>query len=389
MKKICVITGTRADYGLLYWTMKRIQEAKEFELQILATGMHLSPEFGLTYKAIEADGFKISEKVEMLLSSDTPVGITKSMGLGLIGYGEAFERLKPDLVLILGDRYEAMVAAQAAMIAKIPIAHLQGGELTEGLIDDAIRHSITKMSHLHFTATETYRRRVIQLGENPKYVFNVGAPGVENINGGIKRLSRTELEKKIGFKFGKVNFMVTYHPVTLSFQSPAKLFSELLTSLDQFPHAHVIFTYPNADTNGRGIIKLIESYIDKNKKRTVGFVSMGQQNYLSALGVVDAVIGNSSSGLIEVPSFNKPTVNIGERQKGRLCASSVISCADNSKAITKAIEKALDPKFIKSLKDMKSPYGDGQASQKIMTVLKKTDFSKLIMKSFFSLDVSK
>ncbi len=389
MKKICVITGTRADYGLLYWTLRRIQESPEFELQIIATGAHLSPEFGSTYKIIESDGFKISEKIDMHLSSDTSLGITKSMGLGLIGFAEAFQKLKPDLVLILGDRYESMIAAQAAMIAQIPIAHCHGGELTEGAIDEAIRHSITKMSHLHFTSTETYRKRVISLGENPKTVFNVGALGIENIESGIKLLDRQEFEKQTQFKFGKINFMVTYHPVTLSQKDPADLFKELLAGLDKFPQAHIIFTYPNADKNGRRIIDLIQNYVEKNKARAAAFVSLGQQKYLSAMQLVDVIIGNSSSGIIEAPSFKKPTVNIGDRQKGRLCAESILSCGDDSNAIVKAIEHALDPQFRQKISSLVSPYGSGDASTKILEILRKTEFSQLLMKIFYDSDESR
>ncbi|PKM77870.1 MAG: UDP-N-acetylglucosamine 2-epimerase (hydrolyzing) [Firmicutes bacterium HGW-Firmicutes-15] len=380
-RKICVVTGTRADYGLLYWLMKEIQADEDLVLQIVATGMHLSPEFGLTYKTIEEDGFKIDQKVEMLLSSDTPVGIAKSIGLATIGFADVLERLKPDILAILGDRFEIFAAAQAAMVARIPIAHLGGGESTEGVIDEAIRHSITKMSHLHFVANETYRQRVIQLGENPERVFNYGEIELDNIMRLIL-LDREALEHKIEFKFQPTVFLVTYHPVTLCNNSEQAM-AVLLGALDQFPEASIIFTKPNADTNGRVLIKMIDEYVATHSSRARTFTSMGQLLYLSAIKNADVVIGNSSSGLTEVPALSKPTVNIGNRQKGRLKASSVIDCEENEEQIIAAIQKALSPDFKGSLRQVLSPYGEGNASLRIKEHLKTVDLEGITMKEFY------
>ncbi|MDD3363423.1 MAG: UDP-N-acetylglucosamine 2-epimerase [Syntrophomonas sp.] len=380
-RKICVVTGTRADYGLLYWLMKEIQADEDLKLQIVATGMHLSPEFGLTYKIIEEDGFKIDEKVEMLLSSDTPVGIAKSIGLATIGFADVLERLKPDLLVILGDRFEILAAAQAAMVARIPIAHLAGGELTEGVIDEAIRHSITKMSHLHFVANETYRQRVIQLGENPERVFNYGESALDNIKR-LKLLDREALEQAIKFKLKPTVFLVTYHPVTL-YDNPEQAMSALLQALDQFPEASIIFTKPNADTNGRVLIKMIDEYVENQSSRAKTFTSMGQLLYLSAIKNADVVIGNSSSGLTEVPALNRPTVNIGNRQKGRLKASSVIDCEENEEQIISAIQKALSTDFQASLRQVLSPYEEGNVSLRIKEHLKTVALEGITRKEFY------
>ena len=325
MMKICVVSGTRAEYGLLYWTMKAIKDNSNLELSVCVTGMHLSPEFGLTYKQIESDGFQIDGKIEMLVSSDTSVGITKSIGLGLIGFADFFERTKPDWILVLGDRYEIFAAVTAAMIARIPVAHCHGGEATEGLIDEAIRHSITKMSHLHFTSTAEYRDRVIQLGEQPDCVFHVGALGIENINR-LNLLNKEEFEASIDFKLSSLNFLVTFHPVTLDNATAEEQFLELLQALSVFKEAKIIITKPNSDHDGRVIIKLIDEFVSKNPTNAISFISLGQIRYLSAIRHCQVVIGNSSSGLIEVPSFKKPTVNIGDRQQGRIESKSVISC---------------------------------------------------------------
>ncbi|MBS3964066.1 MAG: UDP-N-acetylglucosamine 2-epimerase (hydrolyzing), partial [Methylomonas sp.] len=325
VRKICVVTGSRADYGLLYWLMKDIQADAGLELQLVATGMHLSPEFGSTWQQIAADGFNISHKVEMLLSSDTPVGISKAMGLSLIGFADALAALQPDIVVVLGDRFEIFAAAQAAMNLRIPLAHIHGGELSEGAVDDAIRHALTKLSHLHFTATETYRHRVIQLGEQPERVFNVGAPGLDNIHR-LPLLDRAALEDSIGFRLGAKNFLVTFHPVTLEKQTAGEQFEALLQALDGFDDAHILFTHSNADADGRAMAGLIEAYRAKHPDRVAVFVSLGSVRYLSAMRHVDAVVGNSSSGIIEAPALGVATVNIGDRQRGRLCANSVIHC---------------------------------------------------------------
>jgi GDP/UDP-N,N'-diacetylbacillosamine 2-epimerase (hydrolysing) len=383
MLKICVVSGTRAEYGLLYWTMKAIQDSPNLELSICVTGMHLSPEFGLTYKQIESDGFQIDGKVEMLVSSDTSVGITKSIGLGLIGFADYFEKTKPDWLLVLGDRFEIFAAATAAMIARIPIAHCHGGEATEGLIDEAIRHSITKMSHLHFTSTIEYRNRVIQLGEQPKNVFHVGALGIENINR-LPLLNKDEFESSIDFKLSKLNFLVTFHPVTLDNASAEQQFAELVEALSTFKEAKIIFTKPNADHDGRSIIKLIDGFINKNPTSAISFISLGQLRYLSAIKHCQVVIGNSSSGLIEVPSFKKPTINIGDRQQGRIRAESVISCKPEKKLIVEAIHTALSVEFQNQLQKIKNPYGEGNASIKILDTILNTSVNNILKKEFYN-----
>lgn len=385
MRKICVVTGTRADYGLLFWTMKALQSDKDIELSICVTGMHLSPEFGLTYKKIIEDGFYITEKVETLLSSDTSVGIAKSIGLGIISFSEVFERTEPDLILVLGDRFEIFAACTAAMVSRIPIAHCHGGEATEGLIDEAIRHSITKMSQIHFTSTEEFKKRVIQLGEQPKNVHNVGALGIENINK-LKLLDKNEFEDSINFKLKQVNFLVTFHPVTLDSSSAEGQFSELLKALDKYENTSIIFTKPNADTDGRIIIQMIDEYVSKNSSKAVAFTSLGQLRYLSAMQYVDAVIGNSSSGLVEVPSFKIPTINIGDRQQGRVKAISVIDCEATEFDIGKSIQKAISPEFKEVIKFLKNPYGEKNSSNEIIEVLKNTDLSGLIKKQFYNLE---
>ncbi|MFM7021667.1 MAG: UDP-N-acetylglucosamine 2-epimerase [Flavobacteriales bacterium] len=382
--KICVVTGTRAEYGLLYWVMKTIQQDRSLELQIIATGMHLSPEFGLTYKLIEKDGFTISKKIEILLSSDTPVAISKSMGLAQISFAEAYEDLAPDLILVLGDRFEIFSAVSAAMISRIPVAHCHGGESTIGVMDESIRHSITKMSHLHFTSTEEYRKRVIQLGENPKSVFNVGALGIENINR-LKLLEKPAFEKVLGLKLAARNVLVTFHPVTLEKKSVEYQFKNLLKALEEYRDMNIVFTKPNADTDGRIVISLIDEFVKQHPKTSVAFVSMGQLNYLSALKYVDVVIGNSSSGLIEAPSFKIPTVNIGDRQKGRIKAKSVIDCDPEYKSIVQAINQAFSPDFKKKVKKVINPYGEKNASKQIVEGIKKAKYEGILKKEFFDI----
>ena len=325
-RKICLVTGTRAEFGVLYWLIDAIHHDDELELQLVVTGMHLSPEFGFTVEEIVKSPFPIAKKIEVLLSSDTPVGISKSIGLGVISFAESLSELQPDIVVLLGDRFEILAAATAAMVARIPIGHIHGGETTEGAIDEAIRHSITKMSHLHFTATETYRKRVIQLGEDPDRVFNTGSPGLDNIEK-LNLLGRKSFEEAIDFTLGHKSALITFHPVTLENQTASTHFSELLKALEKFTELSLVFTLPNADTDGRVIIRMIHDFVSKQRKKRIAFTSLGQLRYLSALNHVDVVIGNSSSGLSEVPSFKKPTVNIGDRQKGRLKADSVIDCS--------------------------------------------------------------
>ncbi|ABB43876.1 UDP-N-acetylglucosamine 2-epimerase [Sulfurimonas denitrificans DSM 1251] len=384
-RKICVVTGTRAEYGLLYWLMKEIQNDSELELQLIVTGMHLSPEFGLTYKEIEKD-FKIDKKIEMLLSSDTAVGISKSMGLAQISFAEAYEELKPDILVVLGDRYEIFSAVSAAMIARVPIAHLHGGESTEGAFDESIRHSITKMSHLHFTATEEYKKRVIQLGEQPKRVFNVGGMGIENIKR-LKLLTKKEFEESINFKLNKKNILVTFHPVTLENSTAKEQFQELLDAIDELRDTNIIFTKANSDTDGRVINQMCDEYVTNNHHKSICFTSLGQLRYLSALQHVDAMIGNSSSGLAEAPSFKIGTINIGDRQKGRIQAKSVIDCEPIKSSISQAFKKLYTQEFQELLKNTANPYGDGCASIKIVKELKKLDLDNILKKLFYDLRV--
>ncbi|QCT99157.1 UDP-N-acetylglucosamine 2-epimerase (hydrolyzing) [Campylobacter hyointestinalis subsp. hyointestinalis] len=382
-KKIMIVTGTRAEYGLLYWLMKEMKSDADLELQVIATGMHLSPEFGLTYKEIKKD-FKIDKKIEMLVSSDSAVGVSKSMGLAMIGFAEAYNELKPDVILILGDRYEIFCAASSAMIARIPIVHLHGGEATEGLIDEAIRHSITKMSHLHFVATDEYARRVIQLGEEPNRVFNVGGMGIENIKR-LNLLSRSEFEQSINFKLNKKNILVTFHPVTLEKGAAKEQFKELLNALDELKDTNIIFTKANADMGGKIINQMIDKYSSKNSGKAVSFASLGTLRYLSALKHVDMVVGNSSSGLAEAPSFKIATINIGDRQKGRIKADSIIDCEPNKLSIQKAINKAYTKEFKSVLENTINPYGDGNASIKIIEVLKKVNLDNILKKKFWDI----
>lgn len=374
--KVTVFTGTRAEYGLLYWLINDINKDKGLQLQLLVSGSHLSTEFDLTYKQILEDGFNIDEKVEMLLSSDTSTGVAKSMGLGVLGYADALDRLKPDIIVILGDRYEALAAAQTAMIMGIPIIHLHGGEISEGAYDDSIRHAITKLSNLHATSTDSHRKRVIQLGEAPKNVVNVGAMGLDYLQRGTF-LNRTELSENLKFNLNKPFFVVTYHPVTLGDENPLTTFKNIMAALDNFPNHQVLFTYPNADDGGRKIIPLIESYASNNIGRVLAIPSLGQMRYLSAIKLSDAVIGNSSSGVIEVPSFNVPTVNIGARQQGRLAAKSVINCPTTVDGILEAIRFAISGRYKKKGEKIINPYGQGDASRNVIQMIKSFDFSKL------------
>lgn len=370
MKKVCVITGTRAEYGLLKPLIQRIHDDVDAELQLVATGMHLSPEFGLTYREIEEDGFAITERNEMLLSSDSPNGITKSMGLGMIGFADIFTRLSPDIAVILGDRYEALAASAAAMAHRIPIAHIHGGELTEGIIDEAIRHSITKMSALHFTSTEVYRNRVIQLGEQPDSVFHVGALGVENIKA-QKLLSREELADSLHFVLDAPYMVVTFHPVTLQSDTVEGQFENLLKALDKIKECKILFTKANADTDGRIINQKIEEYVACNRDRAAAFASLGMLRYLSALRHCEMVVGNSSSGIVEAPSFHVPTVNIGDRQKGRVRGKSIIDCGFSAEEIVAAIREAQEMRKNKCLETEPNPYEGENTSVTMWNIMKK------------------
>lgn len=382
-RKICIVTGTRAEYGLLFWLMRRIANDSDLELQIVATGMHLSPEFGLTFEQIEKDGFVINEKVEMLLSSDTTTAITKSIGLGVISFADAFSRLNPDVLVVLGDRFEIFAATQAAMIMRIPIAHIHGGELTEGLIDDPIRHSITKMAHMHFTASDEYRNRVIQMGEQPDTVFNVGTLGIEGVKN-IECLSKEELSKSVRLKLDNF-FLVTLHPTTLQDSTAEMQIQNLLHTLDDFPQYQIIFTKTNADTDGRIINHYIEEYVKDNLHRACVYESLGQLRYLSAIKHCELVIGNSSSGLLEVPFFRKPTVNIGLRQRGRLKAESVIDCSFDVNQIKNAIDIGLSTNFNEKIKTIPMVYGEGNTSKQIVEILKNKNLENIIIKRFYDL----
>jgi GDP/UDP-N,N'-diacetylbacillosamine 2-epimerase (hydrolysing) len=346
--------------------------------------MHLSPEFGLTFRQIEKDEFSIDKKIEMLLSSDTPTGISKSMGLGMIGFSDAYAELKPDIVVILGDRFEIFSAAAAATIARVPVAHLHGGETTKGAFDEAMRHSITKMSHFHFTANEEYKERVIQLGENPARVFNFGGLGIDNIKK-LKLMSRVEFEDSINLKLSPRNLMINFHPVTLEHATAKKQFQSILDALDELHDTRFIFTKPNADTDGRIIINLIDQYVTANREKAIAFTSLGQLRYLSALQFMDGVIGNSSSGLCEAPTFKIGTINIGDRQQGRIKSDSVIDCQPTRDSISKAIKKLFSKDFQDELKKVKNPYGEGGASEKIKKILKDINLEDILKKEFFDL----
>lgn len=383
MRKICVVTGTRAEYGLLYWLLREIEADEALTLQLVVTGMHLAPEFGMTVESIERDGFPIAERVEMLLSSDTPVGVAKAIGLGVIGFADVLARLQPDVVVVLGDRFEVLAVAQAALVARIPLAHLHGGEVTEGAFDDAIRHAITKMAHLHFVAAEPFRQRVIQMGEHPDRVFLVGAPGLDH----LKRsplLDRDALEAALGVPLRTPTLLVTYHPVTLDAGDPAEPLRELFAALDRLPDSLVLFTKANADTHGRALNALIDAYAAERPERVRAFASLGQTRYLSALHHADAVVGNSSSGLIEAPAAGVPTVNIGDRQGGRLRGASVLDCAPERDAIGAALARALDPAFRAAVREMASPYGRGDASRRIKDCLKTVPLDGLVKKGFYA-----
>lgn len=383
-RKICVVTGSRAEYGLLRYVMEGIRAKCGLELQVVATGMHLAPEFGLTYREIEHDGFQIDQKVEMLLSSDTATAVTKSMGLGLIGFAEALKKLQPDLLLILGDRFEIFSAAAAAMIARVPIAHLHGGELTEGAFDDSIRHSITKMSQLHFVASEEYRNRVVQLGEQPDRVFMVGGLGIDAIKR-LKLLDRAELETSLDFNLGARNLLVTFHPVTLENSTATHQLQELLAALHELHDTHLIFTMPNADTGSRALVRLIELFVEKHPNARA-YASLGQHRYLSCLRHVDGVVGNSSSGLTEAPSFQKGTVNIGDRQRGRIRADSVVDCAPERSAIVAALESLYSPEFQARVAKTRNPYGDGGASERVVETIVNMTLDGILKKKFFDMD---
>jgi UDP-N-acetylglucosamine 2-epimerase (non-hydrolysing) len=384
-RKICVVTATRAEYGLLKCLLEDIQKDVDLELQLISTGSHLSPEFGLTNQQILDDGYKVNKQIEILLSSDTPVGVSKSMGLAQISFAEAFEELQPDIVVVLGDRYELVPIVSAANIARIPVAHLNGGELTEGAIDELIRHAITKLSQLHFTAMEEYSKRVIQRGESPERVFTVGEVGLDNLLR-MKLMSREEFEESIDFKLKKRNLLFTYHPeTTQDAEEVERDFTEILRSLDKQKETLLLFTKANADVGGRLINKMIDDYVAEHSDKAIAFTSLGQLRYLSALQYVDAVVGNSSSGIVEAPSFKLATINIGDRQKGRVRADSTIDVNASCDEISSALDKIYTPNFVGILNKTCNPYGQGNSSQKVVDVLKVVNLKALKTKSFYDI----
>ena len=380
VKKICVVTGSRAEYGLLRWVVDRISNSKQLKLQLVVTGSHLSHEFGYSVGEIERDGFNVDYRVETLLSSDTSVGVSKSIGLGVIAFSEVLEQAEPDLVLVLGDRYEIFAAVTAAMIARVPIAHIHGGELTEGAVDDVIRHAITKMSHLHFVAADEYRKRVIQMGEQPSRVFNVGGLGVESVKR-TELMSLDEIEASLGIELLQPSFLVTYHPTTLEQDVSADGFRKVLDGLRTFGKAQFLFTMPNADTEGRIINSMIKEFCTE-VENAHHFDSLGRVLYLSTMAQVSAVVGNSSSGLLEAPAMGVPTVNIGNRQRRRLKASSVIDCELHKMAISQSLARATSEVFLNDLINIENPYGSGQTSEKILSVLEKNTGEEFLLKEF-------
>ena len=385
MRKICVVTSTRAEYGLLYWLLKEIEADSELKLQLIVTGMHLSPEFGLTYKEIEKE-FKIDKKIEILSSSHTSLDICAEMARVYEKFAPALAELKPDILVLLGDRYEIFGVAGVASIMQIPIAHIHGGETTQGAFDEAFRHSITKMSHIHFAATNEYANRIIQLGEEPSRVFNVGGPGIENIKK-LNLLNKDEFEKSIKFKLAKKNLLITFHPATLENSSAREQFNELLNALDELEETNFIFTKANSDTDGDVINKMIDEYVRQNPQKAAAFVSLGQLRYLSAIKFVDIVLGNSSSGLLEVPSFKKATINIGDRQKGRARASSVIDVRPIKEEILAAIKRAYSKEFEQTLKDTINPYDGGNPSKKMVKILKEIKLDGILKKKFYDIGI--
>lgn len=384
MRTIGVVTVARSDYGIYLPLLRELRDAHDIELQLVVSGMHLSPEFGATYQVLERDGFSINHRVEMLLSSDTPEGIGKSVGLGIIGFSQLFVQFKPDILLVLGDRFEMLAAAVAAMAHSIPMAHIHGGEATEGLIDEPIRHSITKMSHIHFVSTEVYRQRVIQMGEEPWRVTTCGAPSLDNLRS-LKILDRIELDKIVGMQLDPPPLLVTYHPVTLEYQDTSYHIKELMAALDA-TDLPIVFTFPNADTAGRSIIAAIEQFVATHDRATA-VANLGTNAYFSLMRMAAAMVGNSSSGIIEAASFNLPVVDIGNRQRGRVRGKNVIHADYDRHSIQEAIKVAVSSNFRLELLDLQNPYGDGQASDRILNVLRSVSVDRnLLLKRFYDID---
>lgn len=382
-RRICVVTGSRAEYGLLRWVMEGIRASVEMELQLAVTGMHLSAGFGSTYHAIEADGFRIDQRIDMQLESDAPAALSRALGVGTIGFGSALEDLAPDIVVVLGDRFEILAAAAAALLARIPVAHIHGGEASEGAYDEAIRHAVTKLSHLHFVAADEYRDRVVQLGESPDRVFVVGGLGVDSIRR-LDLLGREELEASLGFPLGAKNLLVTFHPATLEAGAAAGQTAELLAALAALTDTRMIFTMPNADAESSEVWRMIDEFVRKHSNARA-VASLGQLRYLSCVAHVDGVVGNSSSGLIEAPALRKGTVNVGDRQRGRLRAGSVIDCAAERSAISAAIARLYSPEFQRLLPDVRNPYGEGGASERVVEVLRTHPLEGILKKTFYDL----
>lgn len=386
MRKICIFTSTRAEWGLLRGVAGQVRQSDALQLQLLVSGSHLSEQHGMTVREIEADGFSVDVRVDILQFDDSSSGVCRSMGLALGGYAEALGQMKPDLLVILGDRYESFCAAAAAQILRIPIAHIHGGETTEGAVDEAFRHSITKMAHLHFPCCGEYRNRIIQLGESPERVYNVGALGLENIRN-VQRIDRAELEDSIAFRLDQPFFLVTFHPVTLEDATAGEQFDHLLGALEQFPNHKVIFTKANADADGRIVNDKIDAYVDRHPDRAMAVASLGMRRYLSAMKICDAVIGNSSSGIIEAPAFHVPTVNIGDRQKGRVRTPSIIDCGSGCASIVEAIRQSLDFSFRESLRGMVHPCAQEHTAERIVKVLHDANLDGILKKSFYNMPV--
>lgn len=385
MRKICVVTGTRAEYGLMSRLMRLIDESADTQLQIIATNMHLSPKYGNTYQEIERDGFRIDKKIPILEDGkDTAKDTVISMSKALAGFAEAYDELKPDMIVVLGDRYEILAATTAALIQRIPIAHIHGGEITEGAYDDAIRHSITKMSHLHFPSTEEYRKRIIQLGEQPDRVFYVGALGVENIKK-FPLLQKEEIEELVNFKLNEKTILVTYHPVTLGNHTAEQDITEFLGALDARKDLRIFFTMPNSDTGSQVIADSITAFVAQNGDRAVAFKSLGIKRYLSVMKYVGAVVGNSSSGLLEVPSFGIPTLNIGDRQKGRMAADSVLNCETDKESILKGLDTIMSPSFKQKSAKTQNPYDKEGTAQSIFDVISTYPLNELKQKHFYDI----
>jgi len=375
-----VVTGSRAEYGLLRFVMEGIRDSELLDLQVAVTGMHLSPAFGSTYREIEADGFVIDRTVESLLDSDSDVAVAKSIGLGVVGFADALDSLGPDLLVVLGDRFEILAAVAAALILKVPVAHLHGGETTEGAFDESIRHSITKMAHLHFVAAPEYARRVAQMGEDPGRIVVTGGLGIDGIRR-LQLMSRDALQADLGLTFGARSLMVTFHPATLSPQGSADQMAALLDALDSLQDTTLLFTMPNADTGGRALSGQVADFV-RDRPHAAAFTSLGQLRYLSCLAHVDGVVGNSSSGLIEAPSFSIGTINVGDRQAGRLRAASVIDCEPDRASIQNALDHLFSAEFQATLADVRNPYGVGDASERVVRAIETVELDGILQKRF-------